>query len=120
YWRRHYDSSKNGLLGALGWGHTHGYDRTLHFDGDGLRYQRPVGQEIGFPPLARDGESCARMGVVLKRISPRQFQIFERGEPALEFSFTNERPVAGLARAFQGKHAIVFSHDKKGNLERIT
>jgi RHS repeat-associated protein len=120
HWRRYYDSSKNQFLGALGWGHTHEYDRALRFDSDGVRYVHPVGQEVGFPPLTEDGETCARMGVTLERVSAQVFVVRQRGEPAMEFAFTGARAVARLARVFRGKHAISFTHGTTGCLERIT
>jgi YD repeat-containing protein len=120
YWRRYYDSSKSHVLGALGWGHTHEYDRSLRFDSDGLRYVQPVGQEVGFPPLTQDGKTCARMGVTLHRVSAQLFTIRQRGEPTMEFAFTGPQPVAKLTRVFRGQHAISFFYGTTGNLERIT
>src|SRR5271170_6245270 len=86
-WRRYYDSFHNRSRGALGWGHTHEYDRRLEFDADGIRYTAPVGQVVGFPPLMRDGDEFAAMGIVLHRVGPRTYQVQERGKPDLEFQF---------------------------------
>ena len=118
-WIRYYDSSKNRHLGALGWGHTHEYDRRLEFDADGLRYAFPVGQTVGFPPLTADGAETAQQGLVLRRVNARTFQVREAHKPTLEFSFSGGRAVAPLSRAFQGRHQILFSHDREGRLQSI-
>src|SRR5262245_4202082 len=75
-WHRYYDSAQSRRLCALGWGHTHEYDRRLEFDVDGLRYVRPVGKIIGLPPL-RDGEEVARGGAVLGRDGPGLYRVRE-------------------------------------------
>ena len=65
WWMRYYDSSQRHRRFALGWGHTHDFDRTLRFDIDGLRYLAPVGRIVGFPLLLNDGDEVAREGYLL-------------------------------------------------------
>src|SRR5215471_15883627 len=68
-WYRHYDSSRHDQSFALGWGHTHDFDKTLHLEGDQIVYQAPVGRVFSFPRLANDEDECALYGFVLRRLS---------------------------------------------------
>ncbi|HKX27677.1 MAG TPA: RHS repeat-associated core domain-containing protein, partial [Blastocatellia bacterium] len=118
-WRRHYDSSKNDRMFALGWGHTHEYDRRLQFDLDGLRYLGPLGAAISFPPLLDDGRQCAAGGFVLQRIDAQRYRIFDPSGPAMEFEFRDAQvstPVKALRR---GQASITFGYGPGGQLESI-
>src|SRR5262245_7648866 len=118
-WRRHYDSSRNDRMFALGWGHTHEYDRRLQFDLDGLRYSGPLGQGINFPPLLVDGEQYAVGGFVIRRIDLRHYWISEPGSPTMEFEFQGSQPSAPLKALRQGQATIGFEYGPAGQLERI-
>src|SRR5262245_34795320 len=50
-WTRYYSSARCTVPSPLGWGHTHDFDRRLHRDLDGLRYEGPFGDTVGFPDL---------------------------------------------------------------------
>jgi RHS repeat-associated protein len=119
-WHRYYDSSQHRRPCALGWGHTHEYDRRLEFDVDGVRYVSPVGKAIGFPPLLRDGDEFTRGGVRLRRVEARVYQAHQRGEPAFEFHFRDGWPGALLIRAFQGADSLRFHYGPAGYLEGLT
>ena len=118
-WMRYYDSSQNWLPCPLGWGHTHGYDRYLQFDVDGVRYVTPVGKALGFPPLLRDGEEFARGGVVLRRVAAHVYQARQRGQPTYEFLFRESWPAALLVRVLRGPASIRFAYGPTGFLEAI-
>src|ERR1700728_5332265 len=74
-WVRHYDSGQCRKRYSLGWGHTHGFDRRLIFDTDGLRYVGPLGTAIGFPPLTTDGQRFTAAATTLQRINERLYRI---------------------------------------------
>ena len=82
FWRRYYDSSKNAVPCALGWGHTHEYDRRLVFDVDGIRYLTPVGQAARFPPLLEDGREYGHDGVTLRRTTIDEVVVHAPQAPA--------------------------------------
>ena len=118
-WYRLYDSSKNNHRFALGWGHTHDFDRMLRFGVDGINYHTPVGRTFRFPSLSTDGDRIARHGFVLRRVSRRQYELSHHGEPAMEFEFLQTEQFARLKRLFQGRNQILFHYDAARRLERI-
>lgn len=118
-WRRHYSSLRHREAGPLGWGHAHEYQRSLRFDLDGMRYVKPSGGFVAFPVPARDGESAARDGVTLLRVSARVYHVAERDRPLLEFAFTGGAAVAPLSRVVRGPHALAFAY-LEGRLAAIT
>jgi len=84
-WRRHYDSSRVKTRFALGWGHSHEYERTLRFDVDGMRYVGPLGSSVSFAPLINDGAQASKDGRTLRRLGPRRYQVAEANSPTMEF-----------------------------------
>jgi RHS repeat-associated core domain len=119
WWYRHYDSSHNQRRLALGWGHTHDFDRLLRFEGEGMIYEAPVGRLFAFPRLERDGDEIARHGFRLVRLSHKRYQLVPHGEPAMEFEFHDLHQPARLRRLFQRGHQIVFQCNTAHQLERI-
>lgn len=118
-WYRHYDSSQNQKLLALGWGHTHDFERLLRIEGDEMIYFAPVGRRVAFPRLTKDGEEAVRGGLVLRRSSQLRYRIFQYGEPAMEFDFRPSQQETRLNRLFQDKHQILFRYDETQKLQRI-
>jgi RHS repeat-associated protein len=118
-WLRCYDSSKAALPLALGFGHTHHYDRQLRFDVDGISYLGPVGWRVGFPPLLENGAEFGKSGLVLRRVSAGTYRVFRRGEPAEEFEFRPGQKLARLKRVFNAQHELLFLHDAQGRLTQI-
>jgi RHS repeat-associated protein len=119
-WRRYYHSGRHNRYFALGWGHSHEYDRLLVRDLDGLRYQGPVGREAHFGNLAADGDTQSVAGVVIARLREDIYRVGVVGEPAAEFQFASGQQVAPLAAIVQGDHRIAFRHDPQGRLAAIT
>lgn len=119
WWYRLYDSSQNRRPMALGWGHTHDFDRSLRFEGDKLLYEAPIGRVFDFPQLEKDGGKVACHGFRLVRFSQRQYRLVPRGEPAMEFEFHDLQKPARLRRLLQGNHQILFQYDAAHRLERI-
>jgi RHS repeat-associated protein len=119
WWYRHYDSSQNRRRVALGWGHTHDFDRTLRFERDELQYEAPVGRVFPFPWLEKDGDKIARHGFRLFRLSHTRYQLVPHAEPAMEFEFHDLHQPARLRRLFQRGHQIVFQYNTARQLERI-
>src|SRR5262245_32842038 len=66
-WWRHYDSAQIGHRYQLGLGHTHEFDRILFLGDDKTIYGYPVGQQVWFPLLARDGDEAHAQGFTLRR-----------------------------------------------------
>lgn len=118
-WYRHYDSSQNRHRVALGWGHTHDFDRTLRFEREELQYEAPVGRVFRFPRLKKDGDKLARHGFQLFRLSDKRYQLVPHGDPAMEFEFHDIHQRARLRRLFQRGHQIVFQYNTARQLERI-
>src|SRR5436190_3449725 len=87
WWYRHYDSSHNENRFALGWGHTHEFDRILRIEGEQLLYELPVGRVFAFPRLKSDGAEKALSGFVLHRLTALRYEVFQNGEPTMEFEF---------------------------------
>jgi RHS repeat-associated protein len=119
-WRRHYDSSRAGSYFALGWGHSHEYERTLRFDVDGLRYVGPLGFMVTFPPLLHDGATASSAGLALRRLAPLRYEIQEAGQPTMEFAFADALRPAPLRALVQGGTRVDFRYRPDGALEGIT
>ena len=119
WWWRHYDSSLSHRSFALGWGHTHSFDRRLVFDADGIRYRGPLGRDVGFPPVTQDGALEASQGYRLRRVTPARYQLLSATEPAMEFEFRSAVQPARLSRIFRDAHEIVFHYDEAQRLESI-
>jgi RHS repeat-associated protein len=118
-WRRYYDSSKNGVAGSLGWGHTHEFDRLLQYDADGLRYTMPMGVAIGFPPLEQVGDEVGLGGVTLRRTARETYLAVQFGVPSYEFVFANSHTPARPRRAFDRRGVLRFRHNDAGVLTEI-
>lgn len=118
-WYRHYDSSCNDKPMAFGWGHTHDFDRVLRFTDDAITYEWPVGRALGFRRLEKDGDEMARLGFVLRRISPELYQLSNHGEPTMEFELRPPQKLARLQRLFRDRDQILFQYDDNGRLEQI-
>ena len=118
-WVRHYDSAQCRTPYALGWGHTHGYDRRLIFDTDGLRYVNPLGAAVGFPALMSDGERFTRASLSLHRVSARLFRIYQYGAPVMEFDFRDQL-VTPVSRLIHQNASINFHYDQSGRLDMLT
>jgi RHS repeat-associated protein len=118
-WYRHYDSSRHNQSFALGWGHTHDFDRVLRLLGEQIVYQAPVGRVFSFPRLSNDEDECALYGFVLRRLSSRRYLLFRHSEPGMEFEFDKSEGLGRLKRLFKGSHQILFHRDASQRLERI-
>jgi RHS repeat-associated protein len=118
-WARYYDSAQNARLCALGWGHTHEYDRRLRFDLDGVRYMGPLGQGIGFPPLLENGKRFARAGLRIHRLSLRLYQVQEVGQPTMEFHLPSGQQFAPLTRIFKDRGSWTLEYGADGFLQTI-
>jgi RHS repeat-associated protein len=117
-WRRYYNSAGSGAHRALGWGHTHEYDRCLIADLDGFRLVGPA-TTVGFPALAADGETAASDGLVLLRVGESRYQVHDDVRPAMEFDFRPLELSATLARLTLGKYSLEFRYSDEGRLETI-
>lgn len=113
-WWRHYDSSQSGRSFPLGHGFTHEFDRTLHADAQGMRFDEPIGRSTPFPRLWNDGERSARGGLTLTRLSLRRYALQRHAQPLMEFEFHAPRSFARLARLVDGPHAWRFDYDAAG------
>ncbi|MDH5376818.1 MAG: DUF6531 domain-containing protein, partial [Gammaproteobacteria bacterium] len=118
-WIRRYDSSKNHRLFALGWGHTHDYDRRLYFDADGISYEEPLGKRYGFPPLFKNGAIHQAHGYTLERVSPTCFRLHKHALPSMEFNIRQANSVARLSRLYKDENQILFFYDVSQRLVRI-
>src|SRR5213594_176100 len=83
-WVRYYSSARSKTHCSLGWGQSHDFDRLLHRDLDGLRYEDPFGGTVGFPDLAI-GDSEAAGGMLLTRSAEHFYVVAQPGQPNQEF-----------------------------------
>jgi RHS repeat-associated protein len=116
WWYRQYNSSQSHRAFALGWGHTHEYDRVLTITDGGLVYEGPVGLTVTFP--RREGNEVMRDGFLLRRVTSRRYQLFHHGESAMEFNFVPATASARLSRLFDEAGEILFEY-VKGRLTQI-
>jgi RHS repeat-associated protein len=117
-WVRYYSSARCTTRCSLGWGHSHEFDRLLHRDLDGLRYEDPLGGAVPFQDLAL-GASEAAGGMVLTRTAEHAYRITQPGQPHQEFHFSPRSDVAPLARLRQGQHTIELRYADNGALCEI-
>ncbi len=118
-WRRYYSSAKADRHYALGWGHSHEYDRRLRYDLDGLRYTGPIGKAVRFPPLAEDGAGAAGGGLHLRRVALRRFRVEDDTGLTMEFAFTDPEQPALLQTLRKDDATIEFRYDPAGKLAGI-
>lgn len=119
FWRHYYNSRDNRVQRALGWGHSHEFDRWLKFDLDGMRYLTPDGLSVAFPTLGDDGDWAHAAGFTLCRVTLDRYRIMTENAPFEEFSFSPAKTVSPLRRLQHGQHVIVFQHDTDDRLELI-
>jgi RHS repeat-associated protein len=117
-WVRYYSSARRNIQGSLGWGHSHEFDLCLRRDLDGIRYEGPLGEVIGFPDLEM-GESRAAGGKLLTRKNAYDFVIAQTGEPDQEFRFASGSDVGRLVRLRSGSDTIEFACGASGALKEI-
>ena len=117
-WVRHYDSAQCRSHYALGWGQTHGYDRWLIMDTDGLRYGGPLGMTIGFPALTEDGQRFTQASVTLHRVNAGLYRIYQTDMPTMEFDYRDQLAIP-ISREVQGKKSIAFYYDQNRRLHAI-
>jgi RHS repeat-associated protein len=118
-WMRHYDSAQCHRSFALGFGHTHGYDRRLRFEGAGLVYEGILGETFEFPQPLSDGESIPRHGHTLVRLSPCRYLLHRHAEPSMAFEFHDAAVPARLALLFKGRHQVRFRYGPGSQLQAI-
>lgn len=117
-WVRYYSSARSKTHCSLGWGHSHDFDRLLHRDLEGLRYEDPFGGAVGFPDLAV-GDSAPAGGMLLTRFGERAFLIAQTGQPSQEFEFSQGSDSARLVRLRQGQTTIELRYADSGHLQDI-
>jgi RHS repeat-associated protein len=117
-WRRYYNSARNAVPCALGWGQTHDYDRILTYDLDGLRYTDPFGSDLVFPPL-EVGEHASNAGLLLCRVTAKTYELLQAGQPVQDFEFNDSSDTASLRRLRQREAQINFRYAANGRLCEI-
>jgi RHS repeat-associated protein len=117
--RRHYDSTRRTRHFALGWGHSHDYERSLAFDVDGLRYSMAVARPVAFPPLPEDGDEAAAQGLRLRRIEALRYQLAASDGTVSEFVFDSPSTPAPIQSLRRGGDSIRFGYDPLGRLSSI-
>jgi RHS repeat-associated protein len=117
-WVRYYSSARSDIHSSLGWGHSHEFDRVLHRDLDGLRYEDPFGAVVGFPDLPVGGEAIAG-GLLLTRAAEHLYVVSRTDQPDEEFEFSSLVESARLARLRQGEHTIELHYGDRGQLDSI-
>lgn len=118
-WWRHYDSAQCATRYALGWGHTHDFDRVLYLADEKIIYGSPVGQLISFPPVNDVGGEATARGYILRRLATGRFELHRHGDPSIEFVFANGARRARPHRLFNPDGEILLFHTPQNRLERI-
>src|SRR5262249_54105396 len=75
-WVRYYSSARSRTRCSLGWGHSHDFDRLLHRDLDGLRYEDPLGGTVDFQDLPVGADDLAG-GMPLTRIAEQSYCLLQ-------------------------------------------
>ena len=119
FWNRYYHSGQNNWRRALGWGHTHEYDRRLVFDVDGLHYVDPSGDLVAFDPLDEDGAKKSAQGFILIRIDRLTYCLQRGGSECMEFRLTAPGQGGVLSRLISQSYTVEFHYSDKRYLERI-
>lgn len=117
-WVRYYSSALSKTHSSLGWGHSHDFDRALHRDLEGLRYEDPFGIAVGFPDLAVGGKAVSS-GLLLTRAGEHFYVVSKLGQPDEEFEFSAGFDSARLARLRQGHNTIELRYTERGALREI-
>ena len=117
-WRRFFSSARSTVAGALGWGQTHDFERTLTWDLDGFCYSDSFGVGIGFPSLDLGGEAVC-VGSLLRRVSAKTYELVQAGLPVQLFEFHGSDETAPLRRLQHAQAQIDLHYDGQGRLCRI-
>lgn len=118
-WWRHYDSSQVATRFALGWGHTHEFDRILLLGEEHAVLGLPVGQLVRFPLPMRNGVEVAAMGYRLRRRSAVHYEVHRHAEPSMDFVFEGDASRARLRRLSGRSGEILFDYTPDNRLEQI-
>jgi RHS repeat-associated protein len=119
WWYRHYDSAQSHRSFSFGWGHTHEFDRTLHFSSDKICYQAPVGREYTFPALTSAGDEIALHGFVLRRLTSQTYELNQHAEPSMLFQRNLPQRPARLTRIYNQDQEILFHYNSDDLLTHI-
>ena len=117
-WKRYYNSARAATRCALGWGHSHHFDRRLIRDLEGVRYQDPHGNSVPFYDVAI-GHWQAAGGLVLTRTGTDFYYLEQEGQPSEEFQFAPGATAAPVRWFRQGEHVIVLRYAANGVLTEI-
>jgi YD repeat-containing protein len=117
-WTRYYNSARANVRCALGWGHSHHFDRVLIRDLDGLRYQDPLGHAVPFSAPGF-GEPVHAGGMELA-LRDHDTYVISKGRSLKEvFHFAPRSDVARLVRLERGEFTIELRHSEVGLLREI-
>ncbi len=115
-WQRHHSSARVALEGPLGWGQTHGHDRTLQAAVDGWLVTQPDGEALVFP---YDAPGRPQGGWRLIQDAAEQHLRAPDGTTHVFRSPTTEA-VTRPERLVRGTEALALAYDREGRLVEIS
>lgn len=115
-WQRHHSSARVELEGALGWGQTHGHDRTLRAAVDGWLVTQPDGETLVFP---YDAPGRPQRGWRLCQVEAEQHLRAPDGTTHV-FPDPSTKAVTRPVRLIRGAEALALTFDSEGRLVEIS
>ncbi|HEY0138987.1 MAG TPA: RHS repeat domain-containing protein, partial [Nannocystis sp.] len=115
-WQRHYSTARVEMAGPLGWGHTHGHDRTLRAAVDGWLVRQADGESLLFP---YDALTQPQRGW---RLLQRATEQHLRAPDGTVYVFPTGKldMVARPEQMIRGAHALAFVYDREGRIIEIS
>lgn len=98
-WKRYYSSEFADVVGPLGRGFRHEYQRSLRKTERGLEYIDPEGSIVEFPPFEPNENEASNDGLILKKREQGWFEIRAQRGPRMLFQFQageTETPLRSL------------------------
>ena len=113
-WKRYYNSEFANVVGPLGRGFRHEYQRSLRKTANSFEYINQEGSVVEFPPFEPNTTETSNDGLVLKRLEQSWFEIRTASGPRMLFQFQpgeTETPLRSLREFDQFQD---FGFDRSG------
>ena len=113
-WVRHYSTARI-TAGPLGWGHTHGFARTLQAAVDGWLLRQPDGATLLFP---YDAPTQPQGGWRMSQVGA-EHRLHAPDGTVHVFRAPTADAAARPEQMIRGAHALIFAYDNAGRLVEI-
>ena len=113
-WVRHYSTARI-TAGPLGWGHTHGFARTLQAAVEGWLLRQPDGATLLFP---YDAPTQPQGGWRMSQVGA-EHRLHAPDGTVHVFRAPTADAAARPEQMIRGAHALIFAYDNAGRLVEI-